>query len=216
MKKNQFKVFFVLFSILGVLTWLSTACSNGNNPAGSGSNGTPTPTPLNSQTIWANGNTGSFFGTNLGLVPVNCTVANVSTPDTISGDNTTLQYNATVVATPVNSYFLGAAPENPTTYYASGHLQFDMKLNQVTTGNFTVGLAYQTAPSGGTTVNSGYSFPAALFNTSSFTHVSIALSNFIIPPAWWSPFISIVPSTSPVEPTIGPAFTVDNIQWTSN
>jgi hypothetical protein len=216
MKKDQFMIFFVLFSLLGVITWLSTACSSGNNPAGSGS-GTPTPTPLNAQTIWANGNTGSFFGSTLALVPFNCVVVPNSTPDTISGDNTTLQFNATPAETPVNGFFLGAVPENPGTYYASGHLQFDMKLNQPMTGNFTVGLAYQTAPSGGTTVNSPYPLSAALFNTSTFVHASISLSNFTNSASVVEPFYIFSPgSASPIEPTNGPAFTIDNVQWTSN
>ena len=219
MKKDQIKILFVLFSLLGVITWLSTACSSGNNPAGSG--GTPTPTPVNAQTIWANGNLGSFFSQTVAWFSLSGTISNVSTPDPISGNNTTLQFSATAAATPVNSYFIIGAPENPGTYYASGHLKFDMKLNQTgQTGNFQVGYGYQTAASGGTTTNTFISISATTLSTTVFTHESIPLSSFVAnSPLVVEPFYIIGPAggtTPPPQPNAGPIFTIDNIQWTSN
>jgi hypothetical protein len=194
---------------------LSTACGSGNNPAGSGSSGTPTPTPLNSQTIWANGNQGSFFSQNVALVPYVGVVANVATPDTISGDNTTLQFSATAAPTPVTGYFLIAAPENPGTYYASGHLQFDIELNQSTSGNFLVGFGYEANPPTPTTTNTSlYPIPASSLSMTAFTHISILLSTFTPNSAnVIEPFYIYGPT---VAPTGGPAFTIDNVQWTSN
>ena len=215
MKKDEFKIFFVLFSVLGVITWLSTACSSGNNPAGSG--GTPTPTPVNAQTIWANGNSGVFFSQNVALVPYVGAVTNVSAPDTISGDNTTLQFSAPAVSTPVTGEFLIAAPENPGIYYASGHLQFDIKLNQAVTGNFSVGFGYQANPPTPTTTNTSfYPLPATSLSMTTFTHISIALSTFTPNSAnVIEPFYIFGPSGVPAQPNAGPALTVDNIQWTS-
>jgi hypothetical protein len=220
MKRNQLQVFAVLFLALGTVTWLSTACGTGNNPAGSGF-GTPTPTPVNAQTIWANGNTGAFFSQNVGPVLFYSSILNVSTPDPISGDNTTLQFSATAVATPVNAYYLSVAPENPGTYYASGHLQFDIKLNQTgQTGNFQVGYGYQTAASGGTTTNTTISISATTLSTTVFTHESIPLASFgANSPLVVEPFYIIGPAggtTPPPQPNAGPIFTIDNVQWTSN
>jgi hypothetical protein len=219
MKRNQLQVFAVLFLALGTVTWLSTACGTGNNPAGSGF-GTPTPTPVNAETIWANGSTGYFFSQNVALVNISGAVTNVSTPDAISHDNTTLQFSATAVATPVNSYFLIGAPENPGTYYASGHLQFDIELNQTgLTGNFQVGYAYQTAPSGGTTTNTApYIISATSLYTTVFTHESIPLSTFVAnSPLVVEPFYITGPvGGGATQPYGGPTFTIDNVQWTSN
>ncbi len=221
MKKNRVKVFFILFLVLGVETWLSLSCSSGNNPSGSGSGSgynTPTPTPVNAETIWANGNTGYFFSQNVALVPFVGTVNNVSTPDPISGDSTSLQFSATAVATPVNAYFLIAAPENPGTYYASGHLQFDIKLEQSSTGTFEVGFGYEANPPTPTTTNTSfYSISASSLSLTSFTHISIALSTFTPNSAnVIEPFYIIGPLGVAGEPNAQKAFTIDNIQWTSN
>src|ERR1700722_18075934 len=61
LKKIKFSIIFILTILLGSVSLWVTACGNNKSPTSSGSL-TPTATPVNSQTIWANGNTGYFFG----------------------------------------------------------------------------------------------------------------------------------------------------------
>src|ERR1700677_2810671 len=172
--KNKYQLIFILISVIGLAAWLSTACAPNNNPSSYGS-GTATPTPVNAQTIWANGNFGSFFGASVAPVTVRGSILNVNTPDPISGDTTALQFSATAMATPLAPYFLDSAPENPGTYYASGHLQFDIILDQSSiTGNITVGFAYVN--SGGSTVTAPYALSVASLSAVTFTHESIPFS----------------------------------------
>jgi hypothetical protein len=207
--KNKFQMIFILVSVLGLAAWLSTACAPNNNPSSYGS-GTATPTPVNAQTIWANGNFGSFFGASVAPVTVNGSILNVNTPDPISGDTTTLQFSATAVTTPLAPYFLDSAPENPGTYYASGHLQFDIILDQSPlSGNITVGFGYVN--SGGSTVTTSYALPVTSLNNSTFTHESIPLSKFTNSASVVEPFFVVGPNGNAEA-----QFTMDNIQWTSN
>jgi hypothetical protein len=202
--------------LLASVSFLMTACGN-KNPASSVYL-TPTPTPLNSQTIWANGNTGAFFGQNVSLVPYSCLVSNVNVPDPISGDNTTLQVSVTVNSQPATVDFFEPSPEGPGTYYASGHLQLDIKLGQSLSGNLQIGFAYSSSAAGGNYTNTFYNLPIASLNTASFTHVSIALSNFYNAAYVDEPFYILGPvGGSAGQPVAGtPVFTVDNIKWTSN
>jgi len=209
-------IFFIILMILLVLvSRLMTACAN-KTPISS-IYLTPTPTPINSQIIWANGNTGAFFGQNVSLVPYGCSVLNVNTPDPISGSNTTLQVSATSVSQAVTVDFFEPLPEGPGTYYASGHLQMDIKLDQSLSGNFQIGFAYSNSPAGGTYINTYYNLPAASLNTASFTRVSIGLSNFYNAAYVTEAFYIYGPVGGAAgQPITGPVFTMDNIRWTSN
>ena len=216
MKKNKFPILFIFIVFLGLVSLLMPACGSKNNPLFSGSL-TPTATPVNSQTIWANGNTGAFFGQNISLVPYGCSVLNVNVPDSISGNNTTLQVSATSVSQAVTADFFEPSPGSPGTYYASGHLQMDVKLDQSLSGYFQIGFAYSNSPTGGTYINTYYNLLVASLNTASFTHVSIALSNFYNAAYVSEPFYIYGPVGGAAgQPLTGPVITMDNIRWTYN
>ncbi len=201
--------------LLASVSRLMTACAN-KTPISS-IYLTPTPTPVNSQIIWANGNTGAFFGQNVSLVPYGCSVLNVNVPDAISGNNTTLQISATAVSQAVTVDFFEPLPGGPGIYYASGHLQMDVKLDQSLSGYFQIGFAYSNSPAGGTYINTYDNLLAASLNTATFTHVSIALSNFYNAAYVTEAFYIYGPIGGPAgQPLTGPVITMDNIRWTSN
>ncbi len=175
----------------------------------------PAPPPPPIQTIWSNGSAGAWFNNTLmsGTVPGCTTTGSVTAvTDPISGDSNTL-FLTTTKTCGTYSFSSGSA-ENPDAYYPSGHLVFDIELDQPSGAVTSMNVQYfnSTLP-----YTPEYIFPASLINSlspSSFTHVSIAFTSFT--GGYTLASVNTPFQISWTATVTGTAITVDNIQWTPN
>jgi hypothetical protein len=189
------------FLALAVLACCMGGCKNPTGPSGQ-----PTPTPVAPvppDVLWQNGTIGTWFTNTLTLAcNTNGTYNSVVATDNVTGDTTSLQ----VSGTSVGLYFSSPNAVSVSDF-SSGHIQFDIELEQNIAGNLTI---YY----GATSQSECYSYLVSLssLSTGSFTHVSIPIS-FTNPCGEniAGPFYAVFPSTSS-----GPVADFGNIRWTSN
>ncbi len=182
-------------------------------------NTTPVPNPTwPPQTIWSNGTIGFWFGNVLtgnsgGCCPSTSSIS--SATDNISGDTNTLLLSTTYTH---GFYFYSAStPSNPSSYYAKGHLQFDIRLEQppsLFTLLYVEYLLQANSDNGAVTFNPNF---INSLSTTSFTHVSLPFSTFTPDYEAQSidtPFEISWQTTS--APSNGNVVTLDDIVWTAN
>lgn len=149
---------------------------------------TPTPTPTSTsvvvsgvQTLWKDGNQAShWWGQSPSLISgpaSNCGSTDLLVPasvsDNVDGGNTVLQFTATENG--AGCAFLIPSPVNATSYYASGHIQFDIELGPGFNGsNSIINVQY------GMDGNVCTSETLGGLSTGSFTHVSVPFNNDFI------------------------------------
>lgn len=179
--------------------------------------------PVPSQIIWANGSYGTWLNNTLtfgcGGCSTNGAVTTVSDP--ISGDTQALLLTAAV---PFGYYYFQDTPVtavDPSIYYSSGHLQFDILLGQPSTDFTSMYLQYVNNSGSGNC--GGYNFPASLMNSfspSSFTHVSIPFASFTSTNSGCNGYIQNSVDTpfqlTWIVSSSGTTITLDNIRWTYN
>lgn len=178
----------------------------------------PTPTP---QVVWANGFIGTWFGNAMTAQcgACNTTGAVTAVNDPISGDTSALLLTANVPGG--FYYFQSPVTVNPSNYYPTGHLQFDILLGQPAANITSMSLQYYN---NGFSGNCGeYDFPATLissWSSSSFTHVSTPFTAFTVTTGGCSGYAQNSIDT-PFElswsvSSSGTTITLDNIRWTFN
>lgn len=149
-----------------------------------GGGGSNTPPPASApamQQIWKNGTTGIWFGNTLTPQAVfgNVTLSNVALTDNITGDTTTLRLTTslpgTINASGLGMNFTTSVGQNASSYYSTGHLQFNIRLEKVPAPLYdTLTVSY-----GSDIYNQGaYTIDMSTLSTSIFTHISIPISLF--------------------------------------
>lgn len=174
----------------------------------------PTPTP---QIIWANGSVGTWFTnpltfTSYGACTVTSAVTAVSDP--ISGNSSAL--NLTATNTCGFYFFLAPSPSDPSVYYSSGHIQFDILLGQPPANITSMNIQYNNSISGN---YAEYDFPVSLinsFSTSSFTHVSIPFTSFTVGNGYPQTSIDTPFQVLWIATGSGTSMMFDDIKWTFN
>ena len=182
-----------------------------------------TPVPPAPQVIWANGTVGTWFTNALAANPGGYTSASVTAVnDPISGDASALLLTAST-----NGFYFLQAPVtvNPSVYYLTGHLQFDILLGQAASNFPSISLEYVNY---GYTGNCGdYNLPTTLinsFNTASFTHVSVPFTSFTVTTGggcsggygYNQTSVDTPFQISWPVPSGATTIMIDNIQWTYN
>lgn len=212
-QKTRFLALALAALALG-LSWATLGCQRSRNPFDiSHVIPTPTQTPTNTPTpgpnqlIWANGSAGTFCGLPISLSKDTSMVnlAVVSTTDTISGDTQVLEVGTAYVYADPGITFGVPMQKGMTSYYASGHIQFNLRILQARPSWYVV------------------------YGGASWTYISFGLAS----PGGWShvslPFASYTPdSTGSVDlplhitfdhysygPT-GSIYQISHIQWTDN
>ncbi len=183
----------------------------------------PTPTPVVEQIIWKQGSAGTWFGNALTIVPVSSgtTLSTVNVLDPIAGDGWSWQVGSTGSQPVITDnepavYFTSATTSDATSYFTSGHIQFDVLLNQPATSGYLAIPPFMRIYFGavaGSTANY-YEVNLASLNTSTFTHVSIPISSFTL---GGGPFQYQVMTPFYLVMNIagsGPIATFGNIRWT--
>lgn len=174
----------------------------------------PTPTP---QVLCANGTIGTWFTNaltaNFGGCTTNAGVTAVTDP--ISGNGNALILTATGTC---GFYYLAAnADVNPTLYYSTGHLQFDVLLAQPPANITSMNVQYVNYLLTGNYAE--YVFPNSLinsFSSSSFTHVSIPFASFTTGNGYAQTSIDTPFQISWNASSSNTSVILDNIQWTFN
>ena len=174
------------------------------------------PPPIPPQVIWSNGNFGTWFGSSLSTTTApgcSTTAAVTAVTDPISGDNSTLCLTTTTTCGYFN--FLSAAPGYPTVYYATGHLQFDLLLDQPPANITAMAIEYLDSVSGN---YAQYSFTPSSINalsTTTFTHLTIPFTSFTGGTGYSEGIVDTPLQISWSATGTGTAITIDNIVWTA-
>jgi len=194
---------FFIFSITVIS--FNTGC--GTTPASPAA--TPTPAPPPNQLIWKNGTMGTWFGQSEGISGGG--YSSVAITDNITGDTSSLA----VTSWQGNSYggwdqFNVAVAQDASSYYSSGHLQFDIELSSGfnNCGASTINVGY-----GNNSTISTYAINFSTMSTTQFSHISIPFNLFS------SNLTSSV--TVPFYVTVcgsggSPALYFNDIKWTGN
>jgi hypothetical protein len=180
--------------------------------------GTPTlAPPIAPQVIWSNGISGTWFSSSLSTTTApgcSTTGAVTAVTDPISGDNSTLCLTTTTTCGYFN--FLSATPADPTIYYPTGHLQFDLLLDQPPVTITAMAIEYLNSVSGN---YAQYNFTPSFINalsTTSFTHVSIPFTSFTTGNGYTEGSVDTPLQISWSATGTGTAITIDNIVWTAH
>ncbi len=173
------------------------------------------------QMIWSNGSVGIWFNNALTANTGGCntTGSTVAVTDPISGDTNTLRLTATGACG--FYYFSATADANPFVYYSTGHLQFDIRLEQPPANITSMNIQYLNYLVTGNYAE--YNFPVSFINslsTSSFTHVSLPFTSFTAATTGGNGYYQNSVDTpfqiSWSATGSGTAMTVDDVVWTSN
>ena len=154
------------FACLALCALGVVGCSNNTNPAG--------PSPTGSAIVlWRNGVAGTWFGNSL-VLGGGCGASTVTMTDNITGDTNVLLYSATNQGYSSVLSLSSSAAANPSSYYAAGHLQFDIELATANTNN----LDLEFEDSAQTSWPFVDTVPPSSLSSSTFTHESIPLASF--------------------------------------
>ncbi len=191
----------VVAALLG--TALLAACGGSASPSSDGSS--------SAEVVWKNGVSGPFFGDTPGVAGgAGASVAVVAATDPISGDSQAVQVsNGT---SPFGMVTFQTISAHDASAYASGHVQFDLRMDTSTASTVTLywGVQYQ----GSQTFNH-VNLNAAAFPVGSFVHVSEPVSAFSQGSSQDLRYL-IVPLAVYVAGGTGPLFTIDNVRWTAD
>jgi len=190
-------------------------CSNPTGPSGSNSGGGGANSgPPVTETLWENGNLGTWFG-NLTVLQVGNTMpVNAAVTDTLTGDPTTLLISTNNQNVDSHGFSIFTPNEDPNaSSVLQGHLQFDIMLASAWTGPMTVSYASNVDESCFWTVVN-----LAGLSNAVFTHISIPASAFTTTPGCSAsttlisePLYIIFP-TAPINTNL---VYLNDIQWTS-